>query len=711
MNREKMCSSITGTRGLAACILAILFLLPSTAGAQETFSFAGMWEGSIEVPGSTLDVVLQIDEGEDLGGTYSIEVQGIDGMPLESFRVDGRSISFRLGGGIPGDPTFELELSVDGRELDGVFKQSGATLESSFMRVGGDADDRDAQEQIQSYLDSVRTAWKVPGLSVAVVQRGRTMTFVSGERDLEKGLPVTEETLFSIGSTSKAFTSTIIGMLVDEGLVEWDEPVQRYLPDFQLFDREASRTLRVRDLLNHTSGLPRHDLLWYLGSELTREDLYDRLRFLEPLGPAGQTWRYQNLMFMVAGLLAERVTGKSWEDLVEEKIFAPLGIASQTAIGLADFEKTDNRSLAYSKEEDEITQIPYRKIDAIGPAGSINASARGLVSWLQLNLGKESGPDGPLIAKSTLDFIHSPQVVMPGSASLRGMSFPLYGLGWMVSTYRDEPIVYHGGSIDGFQAEVSLLPQKGVGVAVLTNRQSALPGLIALDIVDILEFDEPYNHAESVAEQFAQLKEAAEEEEEGDGERVAGTTPSRDLKAYAGRYAHPAYDTVEVRVENGALALSYFELEGGLQHYHYDVFEFGSDQGIMSGGKVLFNGNIDGEIASLSSVMEVTLPPILFERLADTRLTDPTFLRKFVGSYNMSGQKITIRERAGALTITIPGQSPLALDPIRLEEGDVALFSIVDLASFKVRFSLEEGEQVATFLQPNGTFKAIKESE
>src|SRR6185436_12651487 len=203
------------------------------------------------------------------------------------------------------------------------------------------------------FVEQAMKDWKVPGLALAVVKDGQIVYAKGyGYRDVKNGLKVTPETLFAIGSCSKAFTAAAIGILVDEGKLEWDKPVKTYLPDFMLWDEYASAHLTVRDLLTHQSGLPRHDLMWY-GSPLSRQEIFERLRYLEPSAPLHAKYQYNNLMFMTAGLLLERVAGLTWEEFVRQRIFAPLGMKNSNT-SVVDAQKAADYSLPYGEEKGEV---------------------------------------------------------------------------------------------------------------------------------------------------------------------------------------------------------------------------------------------------------------------------------------------------------------------------------------------------------------------
>src|SRR5579864_8520596 len=205
--------------------------------------------------------------------------------------------------------------------------------------------------------------WKCDGFAIAVVQDGKVILSKGyGLRDVKKNLPVTEKTLFAIGSSTKSFTVTAMGTLVDQGKLDWDKPVRQYLPDFKMYDAFATERMTPRDLVTHRSGLPRYDLMWY-SSPFSRQELFERLRFLEPNKDFRTTFQYQNLMFMTAGYLAGHVAGSTWEQLVKKSIFEPLGMASSN-FSVTDSQKTADFSRGYQVVNDVAVDMPFRNIDA-----------------------------------------------------------------------------------------------------------------------------------------------------------------------------------------------------------------------------------------------------------------------------------------------------------------------------------------------------------
>ena len=177
---------------------------------------------------------------------------------------------------------------------------------------------------------------------------------------------------------------TSLGVLVDQGKLDWDKPVRNYLPDFQLMDQFATERMTPRDLVTHRSGLPRHDRMWY-NSPFTRQEIYERLRYLEPNKDFRTTFQYQNLMFMTAGYLAAHVADMAWEDHVRKVIFEPLGM-SRSNFSVNDRQKSSDYSLPYTLVKEQIHEMPFRNIDTIGPAGSINSNVEDMAKYVIMHL-------------------------------------------------------------------------------------------------------------------------------------------------------------------------------------------------------------------------------------------------------------------------------------------------------------------------------------
>src|SRR5579859_1745356 len=250
---------------------------------------------------------------------------------------------------------------------------------------------------LDGYVARALKTFDVPGLSVAIVKDGKVVLAKGyGVRKLGGSAPVDENTLFGIGSNTKAFTSAALASLVDAGKISWDDPVYQRLPGFQMYDPYVSHEMTIRDLLTHRSGmgLGEGDLLFWPHTTYTRDDIIYRLRFMKPASSFRSRFAYDNLMYIAAGQIIPAVTGKSWEDYIRERILIPLGM-NTTNLSNAAFKPTDDYAFPHSRLEGKLQVIDFVNLDNAGPAGSINSSAAEMAKWvaLQLNRGKFPGSD------------------------------------------------------------------------------------------------------------------------------------------------------------------------------------------------------------------------------------------------------------------------------------------------------------------------------
>jgi CubicO group peptidase (beta-lactamase class C family) len=383
---------------------------------------------------------------------------------------------------------------------------------------------------------------QIPGVAVGVVEQGQ-LVFVRGfgYRDLEARLPVTPDTLFPLGSCSKAFTATAVALLADEGRLGLDTPVRSYLPDFSLADPVASATLTARELLTHRSGLPRHDLFWYQ-APFSRDELYRRLRYLEPGGPPRTRWRYNSLMFVVAARVVERVSGLSWEHFVQSRILLPLNMR-RTRLSPEAMEADADHASPYAIREGRAHRIPMLKgLSAIAPAGAVQSSVRDLARWLTFHATRSPG----LLAEGMWRELHRPQATMP-AAEEGEVQRPSYALGWIHETYRGHPLLVHNGAVDGFTAHLGFVPETGQGLIILVNREHATAALTALAY-------SAYDRLLGLAplDWEARLKETAEP-----SQAVREVPLDFPIQAVTGRYEHPAYGEITVRAEGNELAMQF----------------------------------------------------------------------------------------------------------------------------------------------------------
>ena len=539
---------------------------------------------------------------------------------------------------------------------------------------------------------------KVPGLAMGIVKDGKVIFAQGfGYRDLEQKLPVTTKTLFAIGSCTKAFTTMAIGMLVDKGKVEWDKPVRDYLPAFTLKDEYITANMTVRDLVTHRSGLPRHDALWY-GSPLTRKEIFDRLRYLEFSAGFREKYQYNNLMFMTAGYLVGQVTGSRWEDFTEKWIFEPLGM-THSNFSVEDSRKSADFAQPYAIEDEKVKKIPFRNIDEVGPAGSINSCIDDMLKWIQFHLDEGKVGETELVSESEMKNMHTPYMHIPSQMESNERSHANYGLGWSISMYRGHKWVQHGGGIDGFVTSTSFLPFDEIGIFVVNNAASSISAMAAMYAMDLLFDLEP-------VDRYAKMKESREKAKEQEMEKkkeepVKGTKPSHTLADYAGVYEHPAYGMMTIAYAGDSLSGKFNTFDFSLEHYHYDVFKT-RDEVVFREMKVSFASNTKGDVDKLMVQLEPMVDEIVFSRKPSEKLSEKAYLEKFVGEYKLEEMVIKVTFKGDVLVAMPTGQPTLELDPYKENE-----FNLKGLQGYSVTFNLENDKAIEmVFHQPNGIFTA-----
>lgn len=471
--------------------------------------------------------------------------------------------------------------------------------------------------EFDEYVNKALKEWEVPGVAIAIVKNDRVVFAKGyGVRELNKPEPVDEQTLFAIGSSSKAFTATGLAVLVDQGKIKWEDPATKYLPGFQLFDPYSTRELTVADLLAHRSGLARGDMLWY-ASEYDRDEVLRRVRHLKPSWSLRSRFGYQNIMFLAAGQIIPSVTGKTWDDFMRERIFNPLGMTS-TSTSIKAFAGTTNVATPHSRIEDKVRAVPWRNIDNIAPAGSINSNVRDMAQWVRLQLGDGTFDGKRLLSAVSIKEMQTPQTIIrldgPRARLYPEAHFLTYGLGWFLSDYRGRKLVEHGGAIDGMRAQVAMMPEEKVGLVVLTNLHgTTLPVALMFRIFDHY-LNAPGRDWSSdllkVTKDLENQAKTAEKKLETD--RVKNTSPSLPVEKYAGTFQSDMYGEAKVVLENQKLVIRFGpNFTGDLQHWHYDTFRVTWRDPMQGKGMVNFRLNTQGKVdqVHIENLSEFTRVP------------------------------------------------------------------------------------------------------
>lgn len=468
-------------------------------------------------------------------------------------------------------------------------------------------------DDLDSYVERVRQQFDVPGIAVAVVKGGRVVTAKGyGVRTIGAAQRVDAQTLFGIASNTKAFTATAVGILVEEGKLEWDAPVVRYLPWFQLSDPYVTRELTVRDLLVHRSGLGlgAGDLLWWPPSTYDRKEIARRLRYIPLATSFRSAYAYDNVLYTVAGELIEAISGQSWEDFVASRILAKVGM-TESSVRHSDAGVGRNAATPHARIAGRVRPVASFSSDNTNPAGGINASAADMAKWLMVQLDSGRVADGsrlfsPGTARQLWTLvtpipIDDPPSGQPELAPLRP-NFSGYALGFGVRDYRGRKIVSHTGGLPGYVSKVVMVPELKLGLAVLTNQESGEAfESIAYRILDHFLGPPPtdwiriFRGVQSRRDSMEALA-----EKRALATRNSSSRPSLPLESYAGTYTDAWYGDVMVSLEKGKLLLRFSHtpvLSGELVHWQYDTFVARwDDPELRADAFATFSLNPDGSI-------------------------------------------------------------------------------------------------------------------
>jgi CubicO group peptidase (beta-lactamase class C family) len=461
--------------------------------------------------------------------------------------------------------------------------------------------------------------WKIPGFAIAVVQNGEVAHLGAyGLRDAEAGLKVTADTQFQLMSVSKSFAATGLALLVDERRLDWKKPVREYIPEFRLHDAVASDRVTVRDLLCHHSGLPRHDWIWLPG-DLSPAQMLAAMRYLEPSADIRTTFQYCNLGYLVASMVAERVSGRSWAEFTRtltDKLHMDVTFTAEELAAAAD------AAVPYAMKRNAYLRSKLWRV-SVSAAGGVSTSIAGFANWLRLHLGNGDFEGQRLLSPALIQELQKPRVLV-GAPQFAEYGDVHYGLGFRTHRYRGERVVWHGGGFTGTNALMMMLPDRGVGVAVLANNGMVpvfAPHMFANYVFDRVCGEEPAPWLDRFREQRREW--VAQQ----DVDRPAATSsprpatqPGRDLADYAGDYEHPGYGRMTITRAEGELHWAFRGMSEPLTHRHDDTFELPeapeSPGGLLPGRLTLsFASDREGNIARVAVPLEPLVEDIVFARV------------------------------------------------------------------------------------------------
>ncbi len=432
---------------------------------------------------------------------------------------------------------------------------------------------------LPAFIEQGMADWGIPGMAVAIVHHGEVV-FAEGfgvRRPGDDGR-VDKHTVFGMASLTKAMTATALGLLVDEGILQWDDRVKDHLPWFELSDPWVTQQVTIRDLLSHTVGIGRltgNRLRFMPGRD--GETIMGYVRHMPFEEPFRSGYVYSNMMYMVAGLVLEAASGRSWDEFLADRLFDPLGMEGAST-SIARLDEQDNTAWPHQEFDGKVKVIPRRNFDNVGPAASVNASVMDMTRWVLLQLGEPGEYQGKeLVSREVMHDIFQPRHAFPMSDPMSGQ-MSSYGLGWGIQHYEGYRVFQHGGATDGMTSRLVLLPEKNLGVIVASNLYCNFRPAVTNYVLDaILGIERETDWHEVFYGAYLETKASAmERRREIEARRVPDTGSGLPPVSYTGQYVHPVYDDAEVFIdEHGSLALQLWgdpEMIADLEHWHYNTF-------------------------------------------------------------------------------------------------------------------------------------------
>lgn len=540
--------------------------------------------------------------------------------------------------------------------------QDAATLEQAAEPT---LDERLAW--IASEFEAAMHDHHAPGAALAVIKDGEVVLMRGfGVADTDSGRDVTADTRFAVGSTTKAFTATLIGMLADDGLMSFDEKARTHLPMFRLADPTADEQVTIRDLLCHRAGFAVMNGIWYGVPDITREEVLSTMLRAELLHPFRSQWNYSNESFLAAGMAAANAAGSDWDTLIENRIFDPLGMAdSNTTYAAAQADPLMAKGYQWDADRGVLEHQPMRSIDAAAPAGSINSSVRDMSRWVIFQLGRGEIEGDRLLSEE----MHA-ETWKKASEMTPTIG---YGLGWMIREWQGRRVIEHAGGIDGFTAEVAMLPDEGIGMVMLTNQ-------FASPLQDL-------------------SRELAFRGMTGDIFESAEDVPAENFDRFVGNYIAnfgPFQDAgMEVLVQNGRLAV---DVPGQMIYELHAPDEDGRRYFSLTDQiAVRFNENEEGEVYSMTFFQGGATPEIMREGREPPIEIDLGEAQEYLGVYRLeeTGEDITVALRNNRLAVDVPGQMVFELHAP--DDEGWRTFRITD--TIRVRFDRDDAGEVVSLTQ------------
>lgn len=477
------------------------------------------------------------------------------------------------------------------------------------------------KQKLEKAIKQIRERYHVPAIMVGVCKDGESFFIGEGAADIEKNNIADENTLFDIGSATKAFTATSLCILADEGLLCLDDPVKKYIPEFAMYDSYMTEHLTIRDALTHRSGLTRHEVVRKNLTECTIDEIVHKLRYLPPAFEPRTRFSYQNTMYILGGLLVEKISGKVWYDFAKERIWDPLGMTRTCVLMPDQHDESGNEARPYAYLKGGFKRIPYGNVGRhVGPAGGISSTVSDMDKWVRLHLNRGVFEGKRIFSEQAAKEMHNPQMIIrPGEMypwDFDESEFESYGLGWFIESYRGHKMVSHAGSISGFKSNAIFFPKENIALTILTNldRTHAMSA-IGYAFADILLGLPEIDWCDRFLEVTGNNKKIAEEASAAVLKTAQNAPPfARPIADYAGAYEEPGYGRLEVAAKGkdlfALIAGGEFKLlPAGGDRFVFDAtvpeeLDFGTEAicGVAFPGH--FETDSDGKIHKIETLFE-----------------------------------------------------------------------------------------------------------
>ncbi|HXB91493.1 MAG TPA: serine hydrolase [Puia sp.] len=462
----------------------------------------------------------------------------------------------------------------------------------------------DKAAQFDTYVQAALKRWKTPGMSIAVVKDGQVLFKKGyGVAELGKPTPFTTSTLSICASTTKAMTAVCMGILVDEGKINWGDKVSDVFPALKLYDDYVNSELTIKDLFTHNAGLGNADWLWVEGTPL--DSIIYKMRLIQPAYTFHSSFIYQNLMYMVAGEVIHKVSGKPWPEFITERIFTPVGMTHTYPSYEASVKEPSHITPHFLYGDTVVKPIRYIPVKGVDAAGAVWSCADDITKWMRCLLDSTKVNGTRLLKPETYELLFTPQtMVTPAefypTAQATRPHWTTYGLGWFQEDYHGKMVNFHTGSLDGAVAICGLINDDHFGIYIFANLDhTELRHALMYKAMDLWEFnDNSTDWSDSLYTLYKGIRDSARKRElTFENKRVLNTRPSLALKNYSGVYYDALYGNAAIAVSGDSLVLSFpNDIRVGLSHWHYDTFLGRFEYDWMAKDWLTFRFNAEGKV-------------------------------------------------------------------------------------------------------------------